>query len=368
MKKKKSYYYDVADDLERYPELNFLITYGGRSTGKTYSCLKYVIQHNMKFVFIKRTLEDVKLLTSGNKLGRTKEMFTTDFDASPFKPLNRDFNWNIRAFSVYPGLGGFYKCDKSNNPVGDPVGYIVALSGIGKIKGFDLSDADVMIYDEFCPKAYEIVSKNEETEILDLYKTVSRDREHRGKKPLQLWAMANSDSVVCPLTQAFNLLNTLAEMAINDTEYYYNEETTLLLHKLKTSSEFIEQEGKSPIYRAAAGSKWASMALGNNFAFTDFSMVGRVPMKNLICEARVFYNNKTHFVYYSPETSMRYITYTSYNKAPMLEFNLDKVTHKQQFIRYVELKVLGLLWGNTEPRFEKFDLFDLYTRTRKLLG
>lgn len=367
MSKKKSYYYDVRDDIAKYPDAVFIITYGGRGTGKTYSALRTVIEDNTKFVFIKRTLEDVKLLTAGNKIGKTKDAGTIDFDASPFKPLNRDFEWNIRAFSAYPGLGGFFSCDKNNNPVGDPKGYIAALSGIGKIKGYDLSDCDVMIYDEFCPKSYEVVSKHEETEILDMYKTVMRDREHRGRAPLKLWAFANSDNVVCPLTQAFDLLNVLAEMAINDQEYYYDPEKRLLLHKLKTAEEFIEKEAQSPIYKAAAGSKWAKMALSNDFAFNDFSQVGKMPLKNMICEAKVLYNNKTHFVYYSPETAARYITYTNHNKQPMLQFDLNKLTHKKQFVSFAELKVMGFMYGGIEPSFEKYDLFDLYTTARRKL-
>ena len=183
-KAKKTYYYNVNNDMETYPEAIFIFTFGGRGTGKTYGALKTVIDKNMKFAFIKRTIEDVKLLTAGNKLGKKKEEGDASFDASPFKPLNRDFGYNIRAFSVYPGLGAFYNCDENNNAEGEPLGYITALSAVGKIKGFDLSDVDVMIFDEFCPKSFEVVSKNEDSMILDMYKTLSRDREHRGRKPL----------------------------------------------------------------------------------------------------------------------------------------------------------------------------------------
>lgn len=367
-KKKKSYYYDIRDDLKKYPDAIFVFVYGGRGTGKTYSGLRTVIEDNIKFTFVKRTLEDVKLLTAGNKLGRKKDEEQADLDTSPFKPLNRDFGWNIRAFSTYPGLGGFFKCDHTNNPVGDPKGYITALSGIGKIKGYDLSDSDVMIFDEFCPKSYEVISKNEDTEILDMYKTIMRDREHRGKKPLKLWAFANADNVVCPLMEAFGLINVLAEMAIKDQEYYYNPVTKVLLHKLKTSPEFIEKESQSPIYQATAGSKWARMALSNDFAYNDFSQVQKKSLKNMICEAKVYYDNRWHFVYYSHENASRYITYSNYNKQPILEFNLDKTTHKKKFVEYAMNKVLQVYYGTEEPYFETFDLFNVYANSRKKFG
>lgn len=370
-KKTKSYYYDIREDLEKYPDALFVIVYGGRGTGKTYSGLRMLVEDDTPFCFIKRTLIDVNILVSGSKMTSKNGAEQAEMDASPFYPLNRDFGWNIRPFmagSAQVGLGGFYECDEKNQPIKNkkPVGYIAALSGIGKIKGFNL-DCDVLVYDEFCPKSYERVSTHEENEILDLYKTISRDREHRGKEPLKLFAFANSDNVVCPLTKAFGLLNVLAEMAVKDQEYYYNQETRVLLHKLKTSDEFLAKESQSPIYKATAGSKWTRMALSNDFAFNDFTNIGKKPMKNMICEAKICYDGKLHYVYYDNATASRYVTYSSSTSKPMFEYNLDKQIHKRKFVAYAELKVLQLFYGCEEPWFETFDLKNLYCNARKIL-
>ena len=370
----QSYYYDVGNDILDYPKADIIITYGGRGTGKTYSGLRYVIEHKLKFVFIKRTVEDIKLMCTGNKLGTIKDANTmqAEMDVSPFKPLNRDFGWNIRPFMLYKGVGGFFHCDKFGNATGDAVGYIVPLSIIGSIKGFDMSDAQVMIFDEFCPKNYERVSKHEQEEILDAYKTINRDREHRGLPALKLWAFANADDVNCPLTKAFDLVNQLAVMAMADREFYYRplseDGRGLLLHKLKTPEEFIKKEAESIIYKAAKRSKWAKSALNNDFAFNDFSQVKRRSLNGMKCIASVFYNEKTHYIYKHPDTGERYVTYSAAEYVPVA-YDLNKESHITHFLNLADNIVVCRMYNPNlaEAYYEDYELFDLYMNGRKLL-
>lgn len=369
MSKEKSYYYDIRDDIKKYPDAVFCFVWGGRSTGKTYSALRYVTEDKIKFAFIKRTLKDIENLVGGNSLKRKQALTDAKFDISPFAPLNRDFNWNVHPFMVKDGLGGFYQCNSNNEPGGSPLGYILSLSGASKIKGFDLSETDVMIFDEFVPLPGENrLGPNEDVSILNLYRTVMRDREHRGREPLKLFAFANADNIECPLTEAFGVVDILADMIAKNQEYYYNPDTRVLLHKLKTSEAFIAKEAQSPIYKATAGSRWANMALNNDFAFNDTSLINKQSMKNMICEARVHYNNTYHYVYYNPSTGARYITYSSHNKQPIREFDLDKVLHRKQFIAFAEHKVMSHFFGAIEPSFEKYSLFALYSDAKKKLG
>lgn len=362
-----SKYYSVADDIKKFPDAFIIITYGGRATGKTYGGLRKVTEDNTRFVFIKRTMDDVKLLTAGNSLtgDNSKESKQFKMDVSPFKPLNRDFGWNIRAFSLYPGLGGFFGCDHDNNPVGDPKGYIMALSGAAKYKGFDMSEADVMIFDEFCPVSGMRPLKDEGKILLDLYETVSRDREQRGRGPLRLWCFANADNVVCPVTETFGIVDILAEMARKDQEYYYDKERRILIHKLKTSAEFNQIQSNKAIYKAMAGTPWADMALNNNFAFNDFSQVDKRRLKNMTIEARVRYENKYHYVYYDAETATRYITYSQCNTIPATDLDLSKDSHKQRFVEYAHYKVLSALFNSDDAKFETYSLYNLYRNCRK---
>ena len=93
-------YYDIKDDLKAYPDAWCYLVWSKRGPGKTYSTLRYCIENNIKFVFIKRTKDDIDLLCA-HKKGVT-------FDLSPFVPLNRDFGWDIKAQKIQKGIGGFY--------------------------------------------------------------------------------------------------------------------------------------------------------------------------------------------------------------------------------------------------------------------
>ena len=57
---KSKIYYDIRDDL--IPDSWCYVIIGGRSTGKTYGALKMCYNLKKKFVFLKRTIDDVKLL------------------------------------------------------------------------------------------------------------------------------------------------------------------------------------------------------------------------------------------------------------------------------------------------------------------
>ena len=250
----KQYYYNIRNDFDRYPKATVLIVFGGRSTGKTYSTLDDMRVNKKKFVFIKRTIDDVKLLCSGQTYGqKPNEKNRFRIDASPFKPINRDKGCNIKAFQYYNGVGGFYHCNEENEPIGDAIGYMFALSAVAKFKGFDLSDCEYLIFDEFVPKPYERVNKKEGEQLLDLIKTIERDRNHRGLPPLKIILLANADNVASPVTQTFNITDMIAKMSMSKQEYYYDEEKHLMLHNIKMSKAFMDNERKSDIYTIMKG-------------------------------------------------------------------------------------------------------------------
>ena len=139
-------YYDIKDDLAAYPDAWAYLAWSKRGPGKTYSTRRYMKENGIRFVFIKRTIEDIKTLcATGIRRG-------VDFDVSPWVPLNRDFGWNVQPVPILKGIAGFYECDDEDKPHGDPIGFAVALSATKDIKGFDMSVADFIVFDEFIPR------------------------------------------------------------------------------------------------------------------------------------------------------------------------------------------------------------------------
>lgn len=295
----KGYYYDVAEDISSYPDAWLYIIVGGRNTGKTYSTLRYCVDHNIKFVYVKRTIKDVEMITAGHKIGQKFDENAPDIDFSPFKALNRDFNYNIRAFGIpkVEGVAGFWKCDGTCQPVGTPIAYVVALSAVASVKGFDLSDCDWIVFDEFIPQPWERVSRSEGSQIMELYKTVGRDREHRGLAPLKLIALANAVSISNPLMNIVEVTDQFAMMQAGADCIQYVPDRLILLHQILDNDAFQDKEKDSAIYKAMGQTNWGQMAFENKFAYDDFTSVDKRNLKEYKPRCEIIYKREHWYVY-----------------------------------------------------------------------
>lgn len=361
-----NYFYDITNDLQQYNDAIIYLILGGRNTGKTYSTLKHFYTSNKKFVFIKRTIEDVKLLCSGasinSKLDGTNR---EDVDLSPYKSINRDLVCNVKPFDIDKknGIACFYNMNEENEPTGQIVGYILALSSVYKFKGFDLSDVDAIIFDEFIPQKWERVKRDEGVQVLELYKTISRAREHIGKEPLKLICLANSTDIACPIIQDFDLLNDIAQMELNNQEYNYIEDRFILIHKLKDSEHFYEKEKQSPIYKAMAGTKWVEMALENKFAYNDFTQISKEKLKGYRCLFTFYYKQKNYYVYYNDDTGHYYINQIPHNKVKKA-FNLDVEidARRMYYDEVIDILQECIKGYCTFSEYEAYDLFMNYKK------
>lgn len=293
-------YYDIRDDLEKYPLAWLIIVYSKRGPGKTYSTLRMMVEDNESFIYMKRTIEDVKFLTSGTgKIGSKQNQY--GFDLSPFKPLNRDFGWNIKAYSIEDGLGGFWRTKKDDEgndyPVGLPIGYVLAASAAQKFKGFDLSECNYIIYDEFIPKPWERVNRKEGDQILDLYETVNRDRKKRGRPELKLIALANATSVSNPFFEIMDLTDIAVEMELHGLEYFYDEERGIVLHQIPGDFDVEEDQELSGIQKAMRDTQWGQMAYEGKFGYNDFTNISRSTLKGFspVCSFR--HKNRNFYIY-----------------------------------------------------------------------
>ena len=284
---KNDIYYNIADDIRS--DRWCYIVIGGRSTGKTYGALKMCMDLKKKFVFLKRTIDDVKLLCNRGRLSEY------NIDLSPFKPINRDTGSNIQAQLISAnGIGGFWEHDDANQPIGQPIGYVLALSAVQKFKGFDLSECDYIIFDEFIPQPWERVSKKEGEQVMDLYKTVSRDREIRGREPLKLICLANAVSISNPMCNILEITDIIADMSLKGIDGFTIDGVFI---RILQSNDFKQEEEKSIIYKRMAHTSWGRMALSNEFAYDDFSAVGSVNMKGYRCICRIRYKSDHWYVY-----------------------------------------------------------------------
>ena len=346
-------YYDIKNDFSLYPEAWCYLIWSKRGPGKTYSTLRYMVENNKTFVFLKRTIEDVKLLcTNGARKG-------VEFDISPFIPLNRDFGWNIQPVYIIKGIAGFYKCDDEGKPVGRPIGYCTALSASKDIKGFDMSEADYLTFDEFIPKKHERISRNEGEALLDIYMTIRRDRILRGRDDLKLICLANATSVNNPTFQVLDVVDLAVNMDIKNQEYLWLEDRRILMHRIPPI--YGAEEKESGIEIAMKGTDWAEMAFGGHFAFDDFSSVRRQRMKGYQPLCSYEWKKKTVYIYckdgwYYASRSPANVKY---------HYNLNRENEQKKF--YYDF-VSDLQDETIEDRFtfEDFTMYDLIMNYRKI--
>ena len=345
-------YYHLRKDVEDYPDAWLYVVFSRRGPGKTYSALRMFIADNIKFIYIKRTNEDVEFICSGN----TK----LDIDPSPFVPINRDFNTNITAKLINKGFGGFYNTDADGNIFGSPVGYIISLNASKRIKGFDLSFADYVVVDEFIPQPGEIVKLKEGEMLLDLYMTISRDRLERGRDPLKLVLFANAEEISTPITNTLEITDIIADM--KDTTHIYDEKREILIHHITNEEIPIKEKAKKGIYKGMVGTAWYDKSFNGEFSNNDFSNICDMPLKGFQPMIKIIYNRHDYYIYYHPVRSIYYMT-RSKAKTP---YCYDLAKENDQKLFYIEFYItLRSALAESRFFFKKYTMYDLINRYRK---
>ena len=277
-------YVNVRGILDEGYPFNFLV--GGRGTGKTYTALKVAREDERLFMLMRRTQSQADLISKP--------------EFSVFKPLNADLGWNIEVTSISKYNSMFYIPDKDDEKIRHPVGYTCALSTISNMRGFDASDIQLLIYDEFIPEPTERLTFNAYTALLNAYETVNRNRELEGRPPLKLLLLSNSDRIYSDIVAGFGVGDKLLYMQETGTEELQASPELLLVRP--RGEAFEEEKAKTAIYRAAAGGSFADVALHNLFPIEDRQRVGIRPLKEYkavaMIHGMIIYRHKTDGSYY----------------------------------------------------------------------
>jgi hypothetical protein len=257
-------YIDIRKILSLGLAFNFIV--GGRATGKTYTSLETVIEDNIKFIYMRRTQSQADLINKP--------------EFSPYKSLNRDFGWNIGTETISKYNAGFYnqvKQDDAYISQGAPLGYTCALSTISNMRGFDASDVDLLVYDEFIAEKHERPLKNEGMAFLNAYETINRNRELNGRKPLQVLCLANANDLANSIFMELKLVRKAEQMRRKKQEVYIDRERSIGLFILD-KSPISQQKKTTALYRLTGGSNFERMSLDNDFSGEDIGRIASRPL------------------------------------------------------------------------------------------
>lgn len=311
---------------------NFIV--GGRAVGKTYGFLSAVVDRKSPFILMRRTQAQADIIS--------KE------DFSPFKAICID-----RGFDISTESAGKYAARFVMNE--EPIGYICALSTIANMRGFDASDIQVLLYDEFIPEKHERPIKNEGAAFLNAYETINRNRELKGAKPVQVVCMANAFNIANPIFMELGLVGIAEKMKSKNQEIYIDRNRSIALI-MPTSERIKSQKSRTALYKLTEHSDFNRMALNNDFVYNPTDNVKPQPLneyKPLVTVGEItVYTHKSKKGYYV----------TEHRSGNPPTFKTDEVDLKRYINGYGYM--LNRAYINNLIKFENLltkSLFELYT-------
>lgn len=231
----------------------FTVIVGGRGIGKTYGAIDVLTneidEDNInKILFMRRSGTQAKKCATGQ--------------FNPYKSWNADHGRNIvMDYSPEYGVGYISEKDEETEKVRE-YGYLSSLSTFSGMRGVDLSDVDVWLYDEFTQtKSDRTFIADEGFTFADAYETISRNRELIGKPPVRVFLLTNSNSFYHPIIQYFGWIPYFEKLLREEKNEIIVPNRGLYLQYV-TNSEVSEAKKNTALYKA----------LGEKSDFTKFSL------------------------------------------------------------------------------------------------
>ena len=351
-------YYHFANDLLDYPNCWAYVVWSRRGPGKTYSALLYAYENKIPIIYMKRTDEDVDMITMHDEMA-------LDFDPSPYAPLNEDKGFNIKAVKIKKGFGAFYECDNEGNPVGNAVSFIVSFNQVRRLKGFNFRQVKWILFDEFIPQQGEFCRRSEGEKLLDLYMTIARDRQKRGQEILKLVLFANAEEVSTPVTNEMEIIDDMVELSVSGKSHVYNEERNIMLHHITLEEIPLTPTEKKGIYAGMYGTAWWAKSFEGGFVHNDFTNISKRTLKK--SRGYIHLHHKTHdfYIYLNTEKGFYYMT-TTPTKC-MFDFDLNRENEQKLFwMEYgVDLRYSCI---EEKMKFEKYSMYDLIVNYKKFFN
>lgn len=274
-------YLDMASIIESgYP---FIFVPAARGTGKTYGSLKYHVEHRNKILLIRRTKTEAELQAKA--------------ESTSYKTVLDDMGiteWGCTS-SASAGYGTVQIREGEQERI---LAYVSALNTFANIRGIDFSDVDYIVYDEFIAEPHVRKIKNEGMALANLYESVNRNRELKGRPPVQLLCLANSVNMANDPFMYFNLIEEAERMLQEGREIAELGNKLLIIPQ---HSPVSEKKAETALYKAVSD-EYAQMAIHNKFILNDFTYVQKRSLKEYNCQYQVgdlfVYKHKSNHEYY----------------------------------------------------------------------
>lgn len=296
-----------------YNENRFIMAItGARGTGKTYGLLKYIAEHKIPFIYMRRLKAQLDQCASGE-------------ESNPFRAVNANTGSDIVPVRKSGGLL-FTEGD------GDVLGSGVALSTVATIRGADYSHIECIVFDEYIAMIGERPIKGEVQAFLNFLETVNRNRELTGKPPVKVFMLGNANKLANPYFVEWHFTRTALNM-IKGKQYIWRSKDGNRIMIMLHDSPISERKKETALYKQASGD-FIQMAIDNSFA-TDETRIRSVPLTD--CRHIVSFG--TIGIYQLKSTGEHYIsnTISRQNYLPENEINLTIFRARYALLKQIYL-------------------------------
>ena len=265
----------------------FNIILSGRGVGKTFGFLKWLRDQAAadqgRFGYLRR------LQTQIDICGKA--------EFNPFKRLDSVYHMTTTVKSISKYSSGFYDGDLKL------LGYGLALSTFGSLRGFDGSDIDYILFEECIPKIGEHRLKQEAALLWDAYETINRNRELEGKTAVKCIMLGNANKISNPYFTGWHCMRRVLRM-IQGKQFVWRSDDRTRMIILLLESPVSARKADTVLYKNA-NQDFISMALDNAFR-TDETKIKSEPLKEFTHIVSVgeigIYKHKTERRYYVSST------------------------------------------------------------------
>lgn len=308
-----------------YNECRFITAVTGpRGVGKTYGLLKYIAEHNINFIYMRRLKSQLDQCASSD-------------NDNPFRAYCLDSGDDIRIQRAAGGVQ-FYRSAPADpdDPESDEertvIGRGVALSTVATIRGSDYSGVDCILFDEYIAMKNERPIKDEANAFYNFLETVNRNRELSGRPPVKVFMLGNANKLMNPYFLKWHFMKTALKMIRGGQMMWRNQDSTRIMIML-LNSPISERKRATALYQEASDD-FITMALDNAFQ-TDATTI--IPRKLTDCRHIVsmgsigIYQLKSNGKHYVSETINR-VNYYDENEINLVLFRSRFAGLKQIYI------------------------------------
>ena len=324
----------------------FIVIIGKRQIGKTYGVLKHMLDSDRRFILLRGMRTELEMLERNVN--------------SPFEKI-AGYSGRILFEKNSEYTADIFRLDPAEDEteIKTPIGMGAALSSIGRIRGFNGDMYSDVVFDEAIPESHLLKVRHGGDAFLNMYTTVSGNRELEGRPPLRVWILANSNNLDSEILEALDITDIVERMSIRGEESRIIKDRGIMI-LLPDSKKITEKRKKTALYKAIGGeSKFSKMAYGNEFSYNDYSDVGTKPMqeyKPIIAIAAGFTiylhkSDKSLYVVNITDRNARHAyTLTDYGKNKFIRdfpeikaaflrgrITFQNMTVKNKFLNYIDL-------------------------------